>query len=198
MCQDMSPVERAIQFHGHMCPGLLMGVRMAEAALNYLGVRPDQDEELLAIVENDSCSVDAIQAILSCTFGKGNLIFRDYGKQVVTVASRQNNRAIRIASRDQGTPSPERQRFGLLNRKTSLTSEEEDEREVLRLAVFEQIMTTSLEDMFNISEVTIDWPPKATIYPSVVCSVCGERVSEHRAQSSSQGLVCLPCSREAR
>lgn len=196
MCQDMSPVERAIQFHGHLCPGLLIGVRMAEAALHQLGVRPDQDEELLAIVENDSCSVDAIQAILGCTFGKGNLIFLDYGKQVVTVASRLNNRAVRIAGRFTEKKSPERLRFSELNRLPSLTSDETGELETLRLAIFEQMMNCSLDDMFIIQEVDITWPPKAAIYPTVACTRCGEGVAGHRVVESEQGSLCLPCSKE--
>lgn len=194
MCRNMSPVEKAIQFHGHICPGLLMGVRMAEAALQYLGVTPDQDEELLAIVENDSCSVDAIQAILGCTFGKGNLIFKDYGKQVVTVASRLQNQAVRIAGRKQ-EPSPERQRFGELSRLPKLTPEEEDEKESLRLVVFEQMMTCPLEAMLDIRETKIDWPPKAVIYPTVACSVCGEGVAGHRAVNTEVGSICLSCSK---
>jgi len=194
MCQDMSPVEKAIQFHGHICPGLLMGVRMAEAAMQYLGVTPDQDEELLAIVENDSCSVDAMQAILGCTFGKGNLIFKDYGKQVVTVASRLQNRAVRIAGRKQ-EPSPERQRFGELNRLPKLTPEQSEERESLRIIVFEQMMTCPLEAMLDIQEIEIDWPPKAVIYPTLTCVACGEGVAGHRVVTTETGSLCLPCSK---
>jgi formylmethanofuran dehydrogenase subunit E len=49
-------------------------------------------------VENNSCSVDAIQEILGCTFGKGNLIYKDRGKQVFTIYSRGNGKgnALRI------------------------------------------------------------------------------------------------------
>ena len=89
MCKDMSPLEKAIQFHGHICPGLLMGVRAAELALEYLQVDLDQDDDLAAIVETNFCGVDAIQAILGCTFGKGNLYFRDYGNIVSTIFSRK-------------------------------------------------------------------------------------------------------------
>ncbi|MGE5381447.1 MAG: FmdE family protein [Methylocystaceae bacterium] len=197
MCQDMSPVEKAIMFHGHICPGLLMGVRMAEAALNKLGVSSDQDEELLAIVENDSCSVDAIQAILGCTFGKGNLIFKDYGKQVVTVASRQHNKAVRIAGRKL-EPTAERQRFTALNRLAQLTAEEEAEKESLRMAIFEQVMSCPVEEMLDIREVKIEWPPKAVIYQTVTCSSCGEGVSGHRVVETERGPLCLPCSKGER
>ncbi len=75
MCKNMPPLELAIQFHGHICPGLLIGVRAAEFAQKHLDVSQDYDEELVAIVETDSCGVDAIQAILGCTFGNSVYIF---------------------------------------------------------------------------------------------------------------------------
>ena len=52
---------------------------------------------MIAIVENDSCSVDGIQSLTGCTFGKGNLIFRDWGKQVFTLAFRPEGRGVRLA-----------------------------------------------------------------------------------------------------
>ena len=48
-------------FHGHLCPGLLIGYRAALVALNFLGVERAVDEDLVLITENDSCSVDAFQ-----------------------------------------------------------------------------------------------------------------------------------------
>ncbi|NOZ25951.1 MAG: formylmethanofuran dehydrogenase, partial [Nitrospirae bacterium] len=70
--------EDAVRFHGHVCPGLALGYRVSDLVLRELGPR-SEDEELVAIVENNSCAVDAIQVMTGCTFGKGNLIFRDYG-----------------------------------------------------------------------------------------------------------------------
>jgi len=193
MCKDKSPLEKAVDFHGHICPGLLMGVRAAEFAMRYLGVEQDYDEELLAIVENDSCAVDAIQAILGCTFGKGNLIFKDYGKQVYTVASRQNNRAVRISARFGARETPENIRFRELNRKKSLTPEEEAEREDLRAALFEDIMTRPFEELYDFREVSFSVPPKASIHGTVRCDACGEGVMETRATRTEKGWLCPEC-----
>ena len=88
--------EDTIKFHGHACPGLAIGYRVANLALKELGLRA-RDEELVAIVENNSCAVDAIQLMCGCTFGKGNLIFKDFGKQVYTFIKRQDSEAVRIA-----------------------------------------------------------------------------------------------------
>ncbi len=85
----MKTFEDAVEFHGHACPGLALGYRAALFALETLGKRA-ADEELVAIVENNSCAVDAVQLLTGCTFGKGNLIFRDYGKQVYTFVKRSS------------------------------------------------------------------------------------------------------------
>ena len=87
--------DDTIKFHGHACPGLAIGYRVASLALKELGLRA-RDEELVAIVENNSCAVDAIQLICGCTFGKGNFIFKDFGKQVYTFIRRPQTEAIRI------------------------------------------------------------------------------------------------------
>jgi len=79
--------KKIVRFHGHECPGLAMGYRMALAGMEALNALRSEDEEIVAIVENNACGVDALQCVTGCTFGKGNLIFRDYGKHVYTLYS---------------------------------------------------------------------------------------------------------------
>ena len=66
-------MKKATMFHGHICPGIAIGVLVAKYALEH-GFEHSPDEELVAVVETDSCSVDALQVLLGTTFGKGNLI----------------------------------------------------------------------------------------------------------------------------
>ncbi len=193
MCSNMPPLELAIQFHGHICPGLLMGVRVAEFARDYLEVSPDRDEELLAIVETNSCSVDAIQSILGCTFGKGNLVFKDYGKSVYTIASRDKNRAIRIVQKYQSQPHRDNLRYRELNHREELTEAEAAEKEGLLASIFERIITTPFEDMFDWREIELEFPARASVYPTVQCSVCGEGVMQPRALLNGQQYVCPAC-----
>ena len=193
MCKDLPPLERAIQFHGHICPGLLMGVRVAEFAQKHLGVNQDIDEELLAIVETNSCGVDAIQSILGCTFGKGNLFFKDYGKNVYTIASREKNRAVRIAQVYRGQKSPESIRYRQLNGKGHLTEVEEAEREDLLAFIFEQTMSAPFAELFNWQDVELDFPEKAQIHATVQCAICGEGVMDSKTVTGPQGYVCPDC-----
>jgi len=91
------PFSEVTKFHGHVCPGSAIGYRAAEIAIKKLSSSRAEDEEFLAIVENDSCSVDAIQVVTGCTFGKGNLIFKDYGKNVYTFVNRKTGESIRLS-----------------------------------------------------------------------------------------------------
>ena len=87
-------IRKTIDFHGHSCPGLAIGIRAAEVALREVG--RSSDEEVVAVVENDNCAVDAIQFLLSCTYGKGNLIHMDYGKLAFNFYRRSDGKAIRV------------------------------------------------------------------------------------------------------
>ena len=49
---DPQIVTRVAEFHGHMCPGLAIGIRAAEVALHEIGPH-SKDEEVVAIVETD-------------------------------------------------------------------------------------------------------------------------------------------------
>jgi formylmethanofuran dehydrogenase subunit E len=170
-----------------------MGIRVAEFAQKHLDVSQDYDEELLAVAETNSCGVDAIQAILGCTFGKGNLIFKDYGKNVYTIASRDTKRAVRIAQKFKDQPDPDSLRYRQLNNKADLTDAEISEKENLLGVIFEKLMSTPFEEMFNWQEVEFDFPEKAKIYPTVQCIKCGEGVMEPRAIKNEQGYICPTC-----
>ena len=99
-------VERTIAFHGHICPGLTSGIRVAEIALREIGPHAE-DEELVAVVETDSCGVDAIQYLVGCTFGKGNLIHLDHGQSVFTFSRRSDGKTVRISARPkERSPEP--------------------------------------------------------------------------------------------
>ncbi len=87
-----------IEFHGHSCPGLAIGYRVSEFAMESLGIPLERasDEELVCISENESCGVDAIQYLLSCTVGKGNLLIKPYGKSAYTFYNRKTGEGVRL------------------------------------------------------------------------------------------------------
>ncbi|MDO8736495.1 MAG: FmdE family protein [Thermoleophilia bacterium] len=168
-------LEGLIVFHGHICPGLAIGYRATLAGLERLGVERAEDEELIAIVENDSCSVDAAQFLAGATFGKGNFFFHDYGKQVFTFARRDDSHAVRVSLKpDRMGPPPEK------------TAEWRQER-------IDFILDSPLEDLLTVSDVEIELPPPATIRRSIICESCGEPVMETRTITREEKTICRDC-----
>lgn len=172
-------LERCIAFHGHLCGGLLTGYRAAKAAMEILGAERAVDEEIVAIVENDSCAVDAVQVLTGCTFGKGNFIFRDYGKHVYTFAIRPSGRAVRLSRRPREETPP------------SLTREADEE--TRRRRHHHWMLTAPVEELFHVERTTVALPPAAEVRESVVCQACGEPVMVTRTRRKSGRVLCIPC-----
>lgn len=170
MQNNLSNWEKAINFHGHACPGLAYGVRASEIALEKLASERAKDEELVAIVETDACSVDGIQVITGCTLGKGNLIFKDIGKQAFTFALRKSEKAIRIVM----------QRVNIEDRKEKI----------------KYILEGPEQEVCKVQWVDAKIPEKARIFNSVRCEKCGEMFMESRGRLEEGRVVCLSCFRE--
>ena len=185
--------DDAVKFHGHACPGLAIGYRAACLALKELGVRAS-DEELVAIVENNSCAVDAIQLICGCTFGKGNLVFKDFGKQVYTFFRRPNPEALRIAVKCETPPEDPAteamwKRYTAGDRSPEVTSAVQD-RKALKM---QSVLEADDAELFEIKRVMLEMPEPARIYKSLTCASCGEKVMETRTRRIEGNLLCIPC-----
>lgn len=194
MCQP-TLWEKVVEFHGHVCVGLAMGYRASLAALRALEAHRAPDEELVAIVENDACGVDALQVLTGCTFGKGNLIFRDWGKQVYTIGCRKSGRAVRVVMKDALWATDEE--FAALRQRVfggEGTPEDRRRLAAKQLEAAERILRAPEEDVCTLQEVVINLPPKARIFPSVTCVCCGERVMEPRVRVVNGETRCIPCS----
>lgn len=162
-----------IAFHGHSCPGLAIGYRMTKAALAFLSDSRAADEELVAIVENDACGVDALQYLSGCTFGKGNLIFKDYGKHVYTLYNRDSRKGVRVA-------------FNARNVPEDILKDREE--------LINWLLGAREEEVVSFQEARIDEPQPARIVDSVVCESCGEMAMATRTRKVDGKTVCVPCS----
>ncbi|HWR40702.1 MAG TPA: FmdE family protein [Patescibacteria group bacterium] len=193
-------LQKAIAFHGHFCPGLAIGYRAARTALQHLGVTRAEDEELVAIVESDGCGIDAVQALAGCTIGKGNLIFRDYGKQAYTLACRRTNQAVRIAVTGESDPlRPEQEQLKTAVWQGQATPAEEQEWHQIQQARIARLLSAPEEKLFKIESLpdfARNLPEKAQIFPSVICAYCGEKVMEARARLRNGKIACLACTTE--
>jgi formylmethanofuran dehydrogenase subunit E len=184
-----------VQFHGHLCPGLALGYRVAKAALRELKADRPQDEELVAVVENDSCSVDAIQYITGCTFGKGNFIFRDYGKHVYTFFNRRTGQGVRISEDYRGFEDDSR--FAELGKRQQAGEDVSRELQQLKMEKAAAILSAAEKDIMTITPAAALPPKEATIHASLRCALCNEKFMGSRSRQKDGKTVCIPCS-EAR
>jgi formylmethanofuran dehydrogenase subunit E len=186
--------KKAAEFHGHVCPGLAIGYAAVKAASGMIGTSSSEDEELVCIVENNSCSVDAVQVLLGCTFGKGNLIFRDWGKQVFTFYDRESGKAVRVALRES---SPNRDKIHKLRKKIAAAqATDEDKKEMQRLRdEYTQALISEPARFFDVKEVSMTPPEMAQIVETSPCAVCGEQTMISRMIKHGDSMVCKGCAK---
>jgi formylmethanofuran dehydrogenase subunit E len=188
-------VEKVKDFHGHMCPGLALGIRAAEIARREIGPHAE-DEEVVAVVETDMCAVDAIQILTGCTFAKGNLIYKDYGKKAFSFYRRSDGKGIRIVAlpKARSAPDPERDELVGKLRAGTVTPAEKKRFEELQRLLAEKILHAPLADLFEIKDPPPQVPAPARIHQTIICQVCGEEVMETRIQLVEGKRLCIPCS----
>ncbi len=160
--------EQCVRFHGHECPGLAIGFKACEAAEEKLGIKFSADEEVVCVTENDACGVDAIQVITGCTLGKGNLLYRNTGKQAYSFFNRITGDSIRLVLK------PFQRNMGRSERQ-------------------EYIMKASATEIFACKKPHFSVPEKARIFNTVICEQCGEGVAENKARIHDGKMCCLDC-----
>jgi len=163
-------MKKATIFHGHLCPGIAIGVLAAKYLIAH-GFEHSPDEELVAVVETNNCSVDALQAIIGTTYGKGNLIHNDYGKNNYTVYSRKNQKGVRL----------------------SLKPGSFKDKRLSRDELIQKLLGLKPEDIFEIKEVEFEPPSPAMIEESIPCEVCGELTMDSRIMNYQGKSMCIPC-----
>jgi len=111
-----------LNFHGHKCPAMPLGIRVGLAAMKALGVERASNKELYCICETGHahatmCFVDGVQVATGCTFGKANIDKLGYEKNAITLIEASTKRAVRVALK------PEFQKKGLASEFVKLRSQ---------------------------------------------------------------------------
>ena len=163
-------MEKAIRFHGHICSGLAIGVLAVKYVLEH-GFNFSPNEEVVAVVENDNCSVDSLQVLLGTTYGKGNLIHQDYGKLNYYFYNRATKKGIKMSAKSRATGA-------------KMLSKHER---------IQQLLNSKAEDIFNIDDIEYNPPGFAQIEDSIRCDICGEETASNRIMTYSNSDICIPC-----
>ena len=165
-------LKKTVSFHGHNCPGLTIGIRAAEYALQEFKTTDPVD--LVCVTETDMCAVDGIQYITGCTFGKGNLIHHDYGKAAFSFYDRESGGAIRLVLRQDAK-----------KREGAVPSDKEE--------MIETLLNKPLDKVFDLQVLDGRPPRSARVLNSLICEQCCEETMDSRTRRFDGETLCIPC-----
>jgi formylmethanofuran dehydrogenase subunit E len=171
--------------HGHLCPGQVLGARMAIVGCEMIGIEDPRGldrKKLIVWVEVDRCMTDAVSAVTGVRLGRRSLKYLDYGKVAATFLNTETRRAVRLAALDSSRALADL-------RYASLESKKERQMLTYREA--------SVEELFKIEPVSVNL--RETDAPGrprsrVTCERCLEGVNDGRETTGRRGeIFCRPC-----
>jgi len=180
-----SLLERSITIHGHLCPGQVLGVKMAILGMEQIGLHVPEagkrEKRVIVYVEMDRCATDAIQTVTGCSLGHRTMKFCDYGKMAATFVNLETKRAIRLVARED-----------LRDKAKELFPEITDLYAAQTLAY----KAMDSEELFDMMLVRVDIPPAdmpGRPLKRVSCSRCGEYVQDMRDVCRNGEVLCKAC-----
>jgi formylmethanofuran dehydrogenase subunit E len=180
-------LAESTRIHGHICAGQVIGVRMAMAALERIGIADPKGadrKKLYVLVEIDRCATDAIQSVTGCSLGKRSLRWVDFGIMAATFVNLETKQFLRVTAREEARALSE-----------SYCPEIMDKYQ----RQLEAYKLMPLDELFVFQEVTVqlkdcDMPGRPL--RRVQCSQCGDWVQDCREVEKNGNHVCRACSGE--
>jgi formylmethanofuran dehydrogenase subunit E len=181
-------LESSADAHGHLCPGQVVGVRMAMLGCRLIGLdeprRHDQIKKLIVYVEMDRCTADAVAHVTGVKLGRRSLKFMDYGIMAATFVNLETGKAYRVVSTEEAR--------SLANAYAPEIAEKHPQ----QLEAYKRMPDSVL---FRVQEVTVKIDecdlPGPTRY-KVPCSRCGQVVRDQREVIINEQVLCRPCTQE--
>lgn len=175
-------------FHGGDCPGQTLGVRLARAGLESIGIDdPLSDrwrKQLMVYVEIDRCAADSVMVVTGCRVGKRTLKIIDNGIIAATFINLENGKAMRIIAREEARE---------LAGKYAPDVKDKYERQRRAYSVMPN------EELFDIEEVIVDVPPEdmpGSPLSRVHCTRCGDSIVDMREVHINGTLLCRNCAHD--
>jgi len=186
----MEPINELLEkyelAHGNLCPGSLLGIRMAVLGCRQVGIedpRGVDSKNLIVWIEIDRWLADAVELVTGARLGKRTVKFLDYGKVAATFLNVQTGKAVRVVA---------------LESSRRLADQRNSEIEDKRIRQMRTYREAADEELFRVGDVDVrlaetDAPghPRSR----VICADCGEGVNDGREVSMDDGRkICRPCS----
>ncbi|HAK59181.1 MAG TPA: formylmethanofuran dehydrogenase [Nitrospiraceae bacterium] len=179
-----SLLNASVTVHGHLCPGQVLGVRMAMYGLGRIGVQDPKGadrKKLYLFVEIDRCATDALQSVTGCSLGHRTMRFIDYGKMAATFVNLESGKAVRVVAREDAREK---------------AKEYFPERENKYDCQCEAYKVMPDEELFYHEEVTVNIEPQdmpGRPLSRVQCASCGESVQDMREIRENGRFLCRSC-----
>lgn len=175
-------MDAATMHRGCICPGQVLGVRMAMLGCQLLGIdEPTQGKRLIVYVEIDRCMADAIAAVTGCRLGKRTLKHMDYGKCACTFVDITTGRAVRVSARDDA-------RSRIWHYAPPGLDKSAAQREAYK------VMPD--DELFIVQTVKVNIPVEdqpGRPVSRLMCSICGEGINDRREVCRNGIVFCRSC-----
>jgi formylmethanofuran dehydrogenase subunit E len=190
-------LDIALEFHGHKCPAMPMGLRAGIAAMKALGVERAKDKELTVEAETGKghaagCFLDGVMVSTGCTYGKANIQKLYYDKMAFTLIEAKSGKRIRVSLKsgffEKALHSPFVQ-----ERKKGVPPQ--DISPEITNSLVERILSLPESEFLDIGQVFHKEVQKgSTNFEVKRCSKCGEAVFTDKLHKTLNGeLLCIPC-----
>jgi len=170
-------LQKAKEFHGDICAGIVLGTRMTIIGMRELGMNPmEKNRDLIVYIEIDRCLSDAIQAITGCSLGHRTLKYKPYGKFAATYVDLNTGSAVRVS---------------VIEKKRT----EKTGREAMKDAA-KILLDTPESDLFRIKHVKLTIPdgdmPGLPKYKAR-CENCREMIVDNKEITCNGVVLCGNC-----
>ena len=178
-------LEESVRTHGHLCPGQVLGVRMALYGLDLIGVTDPKGadrKKLYLFVEIDRCAIDALQSVTGCSLGKRTMRFIDYGKMAATFVNLVIGRAVRVVAKEEAR-----------NKARDYCPDKIEDKYRCQLEAY-RVMPD--EELFFHQWVKVQIPPEdmpGRPLSRLQCETCGEYVQDRREVHKNGRVQCRSC-----
>lgn len=165
-------LSRAVDFHGHLCSGQCIGVKMAHMGMRLIGIDNETDaKKIMVFVECNRCPSDSIMISTGCRIGKRTFYFNDLGKVAASFLNLETGKAVRVCRTKHCHP-PEG--ADIIEFYESLPESEFLEAKEVRI---------------ELGDGDRPGPPVNV----VVCDTCGEEVLDNRHVTRGGKNLCKSC-----
>jgi len=187
-------LNRVVNFHGHMCPDLILGGKVCEYAQKLLEDKKEYKKGISVIAENCTSALDAIQVLLGTTIGNQRLKVVDYGKHNYAILYDKGRKGFKLSLKIFNYQDEDEYRL-LAEKVDNNMAELNDVLQFQKLMDDRSryLLSLSPEDIFDMAQAGAPdfLLEKADQY--MTCCKCGQQALKNRIIEHNENVYCMPC-----